>query len=322
MVVFDCERMKYPNTGLYVFCDQVASNLVKQRLAIHDRLCLFVPSRFKGNWGPEVLYRPVHMMDKLYLHCSKDVHVWHSAHQQSPFIPPKGVRQVLTVHDLNFLYEKPPKRHHAYLSALQKRIDRADHIVAISESTKRDLMDNLNLSGKFVEVIYNGLNHFDGDIVPPLSRPDGPFLFSVGTVLPKKNFHVLPALLKGNDLRLVIAGNRSSYENRIMEEAAKYGAQDRVSIVGPVTDAVKMACCAVAEEISTQSAQQARSGAAAAAVCGVKAESTDGYSVTYGGYAEMQAAQKVRLWDAAGLYLPPSDPLRYAGFYQRGPGCG
>lgn len=239
MVVFDCERMKYPNTGLYVFCDQVASNLVKQRLAIHDRLCLFVPSRFKGNWGPEVLYRPVHMMDKLYLHCSHNVRVWHSAHQQSPFIPPKGVRQVLTVHDLNFLYEKPPKRHHAYLSALQKRIDRADHIVAISESTKRDLMDNLNLSGKFVEVIYNGLNHFDGDIVPPVSRPDGPFLFSVGTVLPKKNFHVLPALLKGNDLRLVIAGNRSSYENRIMEEAAKYGVQDRVSIVGPVTDAVK-----------------------------------------------------------------------------------
>lgn len=96
----------------------------------------------------------------------------------------------------------------------------------------------------------------------------------------------------------------------------------RLRMGWPVTDAVKMACCAVAEEISTQSAQQARSGAATAAVCGVKAESTDGYSVTYGGYAEMQAAQKVRLWDAAGLYLPPSDPLRYAGFYQRGPGCG
>lgn len=239
MVVFDCERMKYPNTGLAVFCNSIATNLVKQRLAVHDQLEFFVPARFRGAWGEEVRYRPVHLLDNVYLHCSSRVKVWHTSYQQSPFMPPKGVKMVLTVHDLNFLYDKPFKNHRKYLSTIQKHIDRADHIVAVSESTKRDLMDNLNMRGKYVEVVYNGLNHFDGDMVPPVSRPKGKFLFSVGSVVPKKNFHVLPVLLKGNDYQLIIAGNKSAYEERIMEEAEKYGVRDRVHVIGAVTDPVK-----------------------------------------------------------------------------------
>ncbi|HIS23587.1 MAG TPA: glycosyltransferase family 4 protein [Candidatus Cryptobacteroides intestinipullorum] len=239
MVVFDCERMKYPNTGLAVFCNNIAENLVKQRMSVHDRLEFFVPSRYRGLWGEEVLYRPVHALDQVYLHCNSNVRVWHSAFQQTSFMPPARVKVVLTVHDLNFLYDKPLRKHRKYLSVIQKNLDRADHIVAVSESTKRDLLDNLNMRGKYVEVVYNGLNHFDGDMVPPVSRPKGKFLFSVGSVVPKKNFHVLPVLLRDNDYQLIIAGNRSPYENRIMEEADKYGVRDRVHITGPVTDPVK-----------------------------------------------------------------------------------
>lgn len=239
MVVFDCERMKHPNTGLSVFCDNVASCLVRQRSTLRGSLCLYVPGKFCGHWGDDVRYRKVCLVDRLHVFCDRSVKVWHSAHQQTSYIPPRGVRQVLTVHDLNFLYEKPIRKHRRYLSALQKHIDRADYIVAISESTRRDLVDNIDMKGKPVEVVYNGLNHFDGDIVPPVSRPEGKFLFSVGTVLPKKNFHVLPVLLKDNDYKLIIAGNKSSYEKKIMEEAANFGVQDRVSIIGPVTDSVK-----------------------------------------------------------------------------------
>lgn len=239
MVVFDCERMKYPNTGLFAFCDNVASCLVKQRQALHSSLCLYVPAKYKGRWGDDVGYRTVKFTDRMHLSCSPRVSVWHSSNQQPAVIPPKGIRQVLTVHDLNFLYDKPLAKHRAYLSALQKHIDRADHIVAVSESTKRDLMDNIDMKGKYVEVVYNGLNQFDGDITPPVSKPTGKFLFSVGAVLPKKNFHVLTALLRGNDYHLIIAGNKSPYEKRIMEEAENFGVADRVSVIGPVTEPVK-----------------------------------------------------------------------------------
>lgn len=239
MFVFDCERMKYPNTGLHVFCDSLASNLVKQAGRSGDSLEFFVPEQYVGRWGKTVSYRTVHAWNKLFLPCTPDVKVWHASHQQTAYLPPRKVRMVLTVHDLNFLYEKPEYKHRRYLDALQYRIDRADSIVAVSESTKRDLFKHLNLRGKYVEVIYNGLNFFDGDEKAPVVKPDGDYLFSVGTVLPKKNFHVLPALLAGNSYRLIIAGNRSKYENDIMEEARKWGVEDRVMIVGPVDEAVK-----------------------------------------------------------------------------------
>ena len=239
MVVFDCERLKWPNTGLSVFCDNVASALVAQKSLLNNRLCLYVPGKYRGRWGDRVSYRTVFPSDRLHLFCSRSVKVWHSAHQDTVYVPPRPVRQILTVHDLDFLYETPIKKHGRYLQSLQRHIDRADHIVAISESTKRDILDNIDTYGKYVEVVYNGLNHFDGDIVPPVSRPERKFLFSVGTVLPRKNYHVLPALLQDNDYLLIIAGNKSQYERRIMEEAGRYGVQDRVFIIGPITDAVK-----------------------------------------------------------------------------------
>lgn len=239
MIVFDCERMKYQNTGLAVFCDNVASSLVRQQSMLGDSLCMFVPARYRGRWGSSVSYRTVLPVYKLHLFCGRNVRIWHSAHQQTSYLPPQGVKCLLTVHDLNFLYEKPISKHPKYLVRLQRRVDRADRIVTISESTKRDLMDHVDLRGKAVDVVYNGLNQFDGDITPPVSRPKGKFLFSVGTVLPKKNFHVLPALLSGNGYQLIIAGKKSPYADRIMEEAARFGVQDRVSIIGPVTEAVK-----------------------------------------------------------------------------------
>ena len=49
----------------------------------------------------------------------------------------------------------------------------------------------------------------------------------------------------------------------------------------PTTDAVRMACCAMAELLNGQ-----RTGGALEAAAGVKSEATDGYSVSYGTYAE------------------------------------
>ena len=239
MVIFDCERMKHLNTGLSVFCDNVAKSLTRQKAALRDQLCFFVPKTLRGRWGDDVLYKTVTPAYKLFMPGMSDVKIWHSAHQQTRYIPPKPVKQVLTVHDLNFLYEKPSYKQEKYLNLIQKRVDRADHIVTISESTRMDLINNVDLKGKYVEVVYNGLNQFDGDIEAPIRKPAGKFLFTIGTVLPKKNFHVLPALLKDNDYLLVIAGNKSPYEGKIMEEAKKWDVESRVFIIGPVTEAVK-----------------------------------------------------------------------------------
>ena len=81
-----------------------------------------------------------------------------------------------------------------------------------------------------------------------------------------------------------------------------------------VTEAVKMACCAVAEALHAQQAAQAQGAKAAAA--GIKSENSDGYSVSYGAHTDMQAAMEAQMLEAAGVYHPPHSPIRYAGLYR------
>lgn len=239
MIYVDCERMKYPNTGLFAFCDNFAGSLCRQNGKHGLDFGFFVPERFVGRWGCEAEYLKVSPLKKLFFSAPDGMKIWHSTHNNSAYFPSGKFASVLTMHDLNFLYEKPVSKHGKYLKSFQKSIDRADRIVAISESTKRDMESRLDLRGKKVDVIYNGLNFFDGSPLPPQTPPHRPFLFTIGTVLPKKNFHVLPALLKGNDFDLVISGNKSTYVEKIMSEARKWGVESRVMVTGPVSEPVK-----------------------------------------------------------------------------------
>lgn len=76
---------------------------------------------------------------------------------------------------------------------------------------------------------------------------------------------------------------------------------------GPeIPDAARMAVCAVADVVQ-------RYADAAAAPRGVKSENVDGYTVTFDGAADLATNEAAELDHAAGLYLPRSHPLRYAG---------
>jgi len=112
-------------------------------------------------------------------------------------------------------------------------------IVAISEFVKQDIMNNLDIGNTPVEVIYNGCNKYEGEVKAPASKPEHPFIFTIGTVLRKKNFHVLPCLLKNNDYELLIAGNISDYVQVIMEEAKQWNVSERVHFLGPLSESEK-----------------------------------------------------------------------------------
>ena len=90
-------------------------------------------------------------------------------------------------------------------------------------------------------MIYNGCSFFEGERIetPTNYKPSAPFLFSIGTVLRKKNFHVLPCLLEQNDMELIIAGNPSKYSDVVMEWAIKCGVESRVHLIGSIDDSDK-----------------------------------------------------------------------------------
>jgi glycosyltransferase involved in cell wall biosynthesis len=238
-VVLDCERMKYPHTGLFEYCHRLGRALLETKRE-EDILDIYIQKKDARYFPQYIKFLNQKSLDKfIFPHLPKQVDIWHAAHQTSWYMPPRSrkVKRVITIHDLNFLYEeKSESRRAHYIKRHQKNIDLADHIVAISEFTKADVLKHLKINIP-ITVIYNGCNV---DVFPnydqPNYRPAKPFIFALGTVNAKKNFHVLPCLVKNKKLEIVIAGKQDkNYVQKILEEARKLRVIDQVKIIGPIS---------------------------------------------------------------------------------------
>jgi glycosyltransferase involved in cell wall biosynthesis len=102
-----------------------------------------------------------------------------------------------------------------------KTLQNADKIIAVSYSTKRDLLKHLNIQDDRVEVIYEGVDHEKYRVLPDAEVQDikerygldSPFILYVGTLEPRKN---IPNLIKAfsklnkgvNKYKLVIVGKK------------------------------------------------------------------------------------------------------------------
>lgn len=242
-ILLDCERMKYANTGLYHFCLQLC-NALQTAISASDGEALYV---YTNQQASKAFSQPVNYIEpkfwhKWYLPLTKKFSVWHATHQSTDYFPARTKTPiVLTIHDLNFLYDsdKNTQKQKRYLQALQHKIDNANHIIAISKYVKKDILQHCDVKNKPISVIYNGCNiNETGISQAPNYLPQQPFLFTIGTVTAKKNFHVLPCLLANNNRCLVIAGIVQSelYKQKIIAEAEKYNVADRVIFTGPISE--------------------------------------------------------------------------------------
>ena len=240
-LVFDAERMKYPHTGLYHYCLQLGLALQKVINEDAENLQFYVRPGHERSFGENTEYIEQHGLHKFFMP-TKNTDVWHTTYQATNYFPfRKKVKVVFTIHDLNVLHENKmsPKRLQKELNKIQKRIDSSDHIVAISHFTLADVKNNLQLHNKPTTVIHNGCNiQLIQNIVTPQQVPGGDFLFTIGTINAKKNFHVLPCLLENNNMQLFIAGitDDENYKQSIISEAQKYGVADRIIFAGPINE--------------------------------------------------------------------------------------
>ncbi|TDS11096.1 glycosyltransferase family 4 protein [Sphingobacterium paludis] len=253
-ILFDAERMKYPHTGLYHFCLNLG--LALQDLAPDNAsLTFFLNKQVEKPFQVGARYIPQHSHQKFLKPRFSQFDVWHSTFQLTAYLPAdRRVKVLSTIHDLNFLKEgKSEQKVARYLKKIQALIDRSDVVVAISNYVKSDIEHYCSLDGKTVHVIYNGNNIneqllLDTEKNAPLVPED--YIYSIGTINKKKNFHVLLYLLVGNNLKLVISGivHEPEYLQKIQTLAASLGVNDRVIITGPVSEADKynyLANCSV-----------------------------------------------------------------------------
>ncbi len=242
-VLLEMERLRVPRSGLGQFCLHVGAELVAQRPRGAE-LAFYLPRAHVGAFGGGVRYLVHSKLHALTGASREAFDVWHAIHQDSRYLPrARTTRLVLTVHDLNFLEKYSGLRRAAKLRALQRRVDRADAVTFISAYTEATARAHLRIEGKLTRVVHNGnsLRPAPGARRPPFA-PAGPFLFAIGIVGPKKNFHVLVPFLRalGGGRSLVVAGDASApYARTILDLARAEGLADRVLLPGSVGDEEK-----------------------------------------------------------------------------------
>ena len=231
--------MKNPNSGLFSFGKGLGDALLLKNTDQFN-LSYYVHHRSMYVFGNKVRLVYLSKLHKLLLPAYKRFNLVHFTDQYCRLKPNKvRAKKVLTIHDLNPVHEKlrSARRLKKYINRLGRYINACDKIVAISQFVAADIVQHFPQARNKITVIYNGSDQLKvtkGHL--PAIKPTAEFLFTIGFVAAKKNFHVLPALLKNNKLQLIIAGVLTPYTETIIQEAVKYNCADRVIITGPVSD--------------------------------------------------------------------------------------
>jgi glycosyltransferase involved in cell wall biosynthesis len=117
----------------------------------------------------------------------------------SPFPINKNLQVVVTVHDM--VHELFPEIFHkTNITSYSKKksCERADRIIAVSESTKKDLIDLFKVNPDKIEVIYHGSSFCEqfADIEP--YKHQSPYILFVGSRKLYKNFNQLLKVFKAS----------------------------------------------------------------------------------------------------------------------------
>jgi len=252
----DARLVYYHNAGIGQYILRLTQALAQ--MDREDQFIIFKSRKDKtsiveqANFKTERLWTPSHhRFERLALSAELlpfPLDVLHSP----DFIPPRYTRYpaVITVHDLAFLKYPSFLTHESarYYGQVDLAARQADHIIAVSQSTKRDTVQMLGVPEDKITVIYEAAHPLFAPVTDTtrLTRvreryhlPEN-FILFVSTVEPRKN---LPTLLRAfrrlrdhykSDAVLAIAGNRGWLFEQVDQVVAELNLESAVRFLGSV----------------------------------------------------------------------------------------
>ena len=181
------------------------------------------------------------------------IDVFHAPHYEAPLMVP--CRLVVTIHDcvhLLFPQEDSSKFENYRRYLYTKHIVRsAAHVIAVSESTRQDLIGIFDLQTPLTSVAHNALDgrfsvaHAPAEQMQVLERYQlkNPFILYAGQIKPHKNvdrlieaFAVLKSELGGHkkykNLKLIVIGDKLSNHQHLRLTVVRSGVQQDVRFFG------------------------------------------------------------------------------------------
>lgn len=229
--------------GFGEIADNYSKNLVTLPKIKDMRFVFLVKEKDKGVMGDSVDYVSVEHLNHDLKQLHTPIDLWHTTDQL--YIKrkhKKGMKNVFTVHDLNFLHEKKGIHRIKTLWKLKWHVKRSDCVTVISNYVKEDLLAHVNIGKKPLHVIYNGIKDTETELQkkPAFITNNQPFFFTIGQTRAKKNFHVLIPMMKSlPEYKLYICGKPySSYYYRLKSLIQECGI-DNVILTGEISNQEK-----------------------------------------------------------------------------------
>ncbi len=267
----DCRTILNPGLGEYAGIGHYTYFLVKHLLAVDrkNEYVLFFDSRMPDTSefeGPNIKLRSFPFMQYkrflpfTYSHMlisgvllKERLDLYHSPANVVPLTYPK--RYIVTIHDLA-IYNHPewfPGQIFSTKLLVPQSLKHADHIIAVSKSTKQDLKELFSIPPSKVSVVY------EAPFVQPINVKDKsvnvlkkyklakPYVLFLGTVDPRKNIeNLITAMLHVRehhhlkDIQCVIAGGKGYRHEIILDRLRQPKVKKAVRFLGYVTHNEKL----------------------------------------------------------------------------------
>ena len=169
-------------------------------------------------------------------------------------IPPNISGKVITtIHDLTYILY-PNTMDTSNRKRLEKdmksTVKRADYIITISESSKRDIVKYLDVDENKIQVIYPGVDEvykkvLNSDEITTVKKKyniDGKYLLYLGTLEPRKNIETIIKAYNcfkrfdKDNIKLVLAGKKGWLYESIFKLVKEFNIEDKVIFTDYIDD--------------------------------------------------------------------------------------
>lgn len=231
--------------NLLTYFKTKASSLLRFKIFLKEKPLSHLPNESKyftyetvaGKFFWTQIFLPLRLL-------KKDLDVFFSpAHYGPRFCP---VPLVVTIHDLSYIYypqEFLKKDLYQLKNWTNYTVKKAKKIIAVSQSTKNDLIKIYKIPSEKIKVIYNGFNQYQGIKASSFKEKtlNNPYILYIGTLQPRKNLvNLIRAFYKFNQIypefKLIIAGKKGWLYQKIFDEVESLGIEDKVFFTDYVTD--------------------------------------------------------------------------------------
>lgn len=237
----------YPENNYLLLSPSSGSPKLYERLLDYRCIELETPTSTVGKGLPN-LWRNWGMRSRLKQH---KIDLYHGLSNEIPIglYRHRDIPTILTIHDLAFVrhpeFYKPIDRW-LYQRKYKASSRNADHIIAISQSTKKDIIELFDIPEERISVIYQGCatRYSDISIESEIQargayKLEGRYMLFVGSIEERKNLKVAVqalSLLADKEIQLIAVGKRTPYSDLVLTEARKLGVSERVRLLHGVPD--------------------------------------------------------------------------------------